>query len=273
MTDPTLEDVSYPGADGAPVTGVASRPATAGGPGILFLHWGFGDRRSFAAEARAYAAAGACCLSIDAPGRGLRGGPTVRLDRADAAKAFLDRCVDDLGRGLDWLVAQGAGARRLAYVGHSLGASVGGAFVGSAPRLAAAVLAGGYGDVSREGWSPKPSAAFTAALAPYDATRLLPQVHAPLLLQFAQRDPFVSHASAQRLAAAVGSRADVRWYDVGHALDGAATDERGAWLAERLGLKVPGPGWLAAVRPPLRERVACALIGPLYGPLWRLAGR
>lgn len=264
-------DLAAPG--GGTLSALAVTPPNPTGPAVLFLHWGFGDRRSVVTEARAYARAGARCVSLDAPGRGRRHGKPPRLDRAGAASAFAEQCVLELTRGVDWLVAQGADPARLAYVGHSLGASVGAAFVAREPRLAGAVLAGGYADVSREGWSPRPDAEYARLLAPYDATRHLPAIRIPVLLQFARRDAFVSAASAERAAAAAPATTEVGWYDTDHALDGPAAKARGAWLATRLGLTPPDEQWLDGVRPPWGERLACKAIAPVYGALWRMAGR
>jgi hypothetical protein len=72
-----------------------------------------------------------------------------------------------------------------------------------------------------------------------------------LYLQYGTADDVVPvDVSAELIDAADGARADL--YDAGHALDGAATADRAAWLVERLGLATIPPAALAEVGLPDR---------------------
>ena len=139
----TIEELTYDSPSGGPVTASLIRADESPGPGIIFLHWGFGDRTSFRTEAMAYGRTGATSLLIDAPEMGDRGKGFPRIDQADIAESYLKRCVVDVRRGIDLLLARGVSPNHLAYVGHSLGAAVGGPLAGVENRLTAFVLMAG----------------------------------------------------------------------------------------------------------------------------------
>lgn len=65
-------------------------------PGLVFLHWGFGNRSTFASEARALAAAGVVSLLLDAPGYGGRPGGVPALHRAGPAAFFARQTLNEL---------------------------------------------------------------------------------------------------------------------------------------------------------------------------------
>lgn len=266
----THEDLSYESQNGDRVTATLLSAPPAGEPraGLLMLHWGFGDRRSFLSEGAAYARAGALVLLIDAPSMGDRGRGLPRLDRADVASRYMIQSVTDLRRGVDVLLARGALSGRIGYVGHSLGATVGVPFVGVDGRIAAAVLMAGAGDVSRGVWSLQPDSAYAATMSPLDGVNFIRQAPTDLFLQFATRDAFIDHATAGRLIAAA-PQARTAWYEADHSFCRKALTDRAAWLCERLALRPPRPDWLDAVRLPARDLWRHRLNAPVY----RLAKR
>ena len=260
----TREELHYASPRGGRVTATLLSPVAAAPPAMVFLHWGFGDRRSFLSEAMAYARAGAAALLVDAPGMGDRGRGMPPVGRADVARDFLVQCVTDVRRGLDLLVARGADPNRLAFVGHSLGATIGGPLAGVEGRLSAIVLMAGVGDVSTGGWSFRPGEAYSAALRPYDGVAHVGRSRAAIFFQFATRDVFVSAARARCYVAAAPASARVARYPTGHRLSPEALRDRGAWLAERLGLTIPSASWLDGVGLPRREVLRCQLQSPVY---------
>lgn len=230
-----LTDSAFVGADGDPVSALlGEREGDGPKAGILFAHWGFGDRRSFAEEAQRYA--GATTLCIDAPGYGKRKGPRVGSRDPRAVRAYAERFLGDLGRALDFLCAQpGVDPARIGFVGHSLGATIAPAFLARDSRVRAAALMAGTGALSRL-WLQGRNAAGALSLADLDGTSCLPRVSASLLFQFGERDEFISRADAEAQVAAAREPKQAKGYASDHALDGAALRDRVQWLARELGL-------------------------------------
>jgi dienelactone hydrolase len=267
-----VRDVSFASRAGGQVTAWLVAP-DARGPlaGLLFAHWGFGSRGSFLAEARALAASGVVSLLPNAPGYGGRPGPRPPFRAPEAARFFAEQSVADLRRGLDLLCGEGgADAERIGFVGHSLGASVGGALAGADPRVCAAVLVGGTGTISRL-WLPRASEAEREALAPLDAVAWIGRSRAACLFQFGERDEFITRADAEAYAAAAPAPMRVAWYPCDHAFDAAARRERAGWLRDRLGLGPLDEAALAAARLPARDRLAYGAIRPLLALSRRFA--
>jgi dienelactone hydrolase len=257
-------DVVYEAPGGARVTAWLVAP---GGPGphagVLWLHWGFGSRDSFLAEAEALAAAGVVSLLPNAPGYGGRPGPRPLFRAGAEALRYAEQAVAELRAGLDRLCAEpGVDAVRLGFVGHSLGASVGGAFAGADARVRAAVLLGGTGRISRL-WLPRASEAERAALAPMDAGWWIGCTGAACLFQYGERDEFIARDDASDYAAAAPEPKRVLWYACDHAFDAAARRDRAAWLRERLALGSLDEGALARAELPARDRFGYRLVQPL----------
>src|SRR5207302_6348691 len=115
-------DLTYASPKGGRVTAYLVVPDGKGPfAGIVFGHWGPGNRTEFLAEATLYARAGAVSLLIDYPW--VRPNPWRKpLKQADDPEsdhqAFV-QAVIDLRRGLDLLTERaGVDTKRLGYVGH-----------------------------------------------------------------------------------------------------------------------------------------------------------
>lgn len=224
------------------------------GPGLLFLHHGQGDRDTFLEEAVELAADGFVSLLVAAPekrpGRAESGGAPFDAahDRAD-----VEQTVIDLRRGLDLLAGRAeVKPDQLAYVGYSLGATMGARLLGLEPRLRASVQIAGFPALTfalDRGQGRAATAfhallepgsarrAYVTALAPLDGVRFLGQrAPAPLLLQFARDDEHISRLDAALYEAAAGPPVEVSWYDGGHFTLGAgpAREERRAFLRRTL---------------------------------------
>jgi cephalosporin-C deacetylase-like acetyl esterase len=248
----TVHDFTYASPKGGRVPAYL---LVAPGPGRrarrLFNHRGHGTRSELLGEGVAAARAGAVCLMIDAPyHRDEFQGPTG-MGNPDGERALFVQLVIDLRRGLDLLVARpDVDAGRLGYVGHSLGATWGGALVGVDHRLRAAVLMGGlpsltdpthsYTDefwaIFREQYGEEKIRAYQAVIGPIDPEHFVSHA-APtrLLFQFARRDRFISDAAAKAYAAAASAPKEVRWYFTGHELnDQASLRDRAQWLSLQL---------------------------------------
>jgi dienelactone hydrolase len=249
MGPASTRDVSFAGAASDSVSALlvaASAPPLHAG--LLFLHWGFGDRTSFAAEALALAPCGVTSLLIDAPGSGERRGPRIPARDASLVRAYAEQLLGDLARALDFLCAQpGIDPARIGYVGHSLGATIAPAFLAREPRVRAAVLMAGTGALSRL-WLSGRNEEAARSLEDLDGVRCLPRVSAALLFQFAERDEFIARADADAQIAAAREPKQVLHYECGHELDARALQDRARWLGAQLGLtaepNVPPGDWL-----------------------------
>src|SRR5262249_55021788 len=117
--------------------------------GLVFGHWGPGNRTEFLPEATLYARAGAISLMIDYPW--VRPTPWRKpLKQADDPEwdhqAFV-QAVIDLRRGIDLLSSRpDVDPKRLAYAGHSYGAQWGAILSAVDDRLKAVVLMAGIPD-------------------------------------------------------------------------------------------------------------------------------
>lgn len=253
-----VEDFSFASPmDGERVTGYLVLPAAPGRcPAVVFAHWEFGSRETFLSEAVAYARAGVVSLLPDAPGMGRRGGRLPPLHDAEIAQTFARQAVVELRRGVDVLEARAeVDATRLGFVGHGLGASLGGQLAAAEPRLRACVLMAGCGELSR-GWKRNPDEDYLAALRPLDAVRHVGRAKASFLFQYATRDGFIPREDAEAYFEAAPEPKRIRWYEANHAFGTPALRERAAWLAGELGFALPSdPAWLARVRLPIAERV------------------
>ena len=223
--------------------------------GLVFGHWGPGDRTEFLPEAKLYATAGAVSLLIDYPW--VRPAPWRKklkfLDAPETDHAAFVQAVVDLRRGFDLLAARpDVDAKRLAYVGHSYGAQWGAILSAVDTRLKGAALVGGVPDAESiyrdhddadlaELRANTPKEKFDAFFKAYGRTaavRYVPHVAAPLLFQFANHEQLFDRKAMERYAAAATGAKTVKWYDAGHDLnDPQALIDRAAWLKERVGLR------------------------------------
>jgi len=119
-----IRDISFTSPMGGEVPAfVVAPPGEGPFAGIVFLHWGEGDRSEFLAEAILLARAGTASVLISAPF--VRTGDSRRS--WNEAEGYVQMVVD-CRRAVDVLESvPGVDAERIAYVGHSLGATWGGA--------------------------------------------------------------------------------------------------------------------------------------------------
>jgi len=221
------------------------RPDAAGEPlvAILYVHWYEpealdSNRTQFVEEAQRMAKRGAVTLLIE----------TMWSDRdwfikrtqADDERNSI-RQVVELRQAVDLLLAQpGVDTRRLAFVGHDFGAMYGVLMGSTDPRPCCyALMAGTPRFPDWYLYYPRledaERAAYIEHMAALDpiahVARLAP---APLLFQFGRDDPHVPVERGQDFYNAARGPKHIRWYDCGHGLNAQATEDRVAWLCERL---------------------------------------
>lgn len=254
-TEGRVIDLSYASPMGGRVPAFLVLPEGDGKhPAAVFLHPGQGDRSTFLKEAVAMAERGLVSLLIGGPftrpeNRGQRGGNP--WEPAASRKEQVQGIVD-VRRGFDLLVSRpGVDPKRLAYVGHSYGATIGGTLAAVERRPIAHVLMAGLPSLTHAAThgthafslafqtllTPEQQQAYVDALAPIDAVHYIGRAApAKLFFQFARRDEFITPWDAAVYIQAASDPKEVKWYDTDHFFDDQARQDRMEWLARVLGL-------------------------------------
>lgn len=236
---------------------------------ILYGHWIFSgspmsNKSEFLDEAVVMARAGAMSLLIDAPAA--RPGYVQNQDGiggAEQESRLAAQEVIDMRRGLDMMLARpGADPKRVAYVGHSLGAHVGAILAGVDRRFQSFVLmAGGYADRENTMKSVNPQVLAVRRQLGEERVRKYFQdytwddpVHyighsspAAVFLQFAKLD--APEAVGRKAYDRFGDPKRIAFYEASHSMNVPATKDRVVWLIRRLDLKPVTPAMLTAILP------------------------
>jgi len=195
---------------------------------------------------------GAACLLIDAPfARG------AQADRPAGPFTFTSQDRDeqvqlivDLRRAVDLLSARPeVDEQRLAYIGWSYGAAIGGLLAAFEQRINAYILAvGGGGVVAHFRGTGAGSAGFRrlsreqqqawqALMEPIEPLHYVGQAWpAALLFQAALHDQAVPLAEARAFQQAGSEPKRIIWYDAAHRLNAAAIRDQIAWLEQQIGI-------------------------------------
>lgn len=248
-----VADVSYASPKGGRVPAYLVTPP---GPGpfaaVLFMHWGQGDRTEFLSEALRYAKSGAVSLMIDAPYHRPDARDFAFIADPAAEREMYIQLVTDLRRGIDVLLAQpGVEPSRVAYVGHSLGATWGGALAGVEKRIGSFVLMGGLPRVTdvlgddpfarrlQKAFKKEQLQAYVDALSPINPERFVGHAApARILFQFAKHDRFISARAAADFEKAASEPRETKWYFTSHEFgDEDSARDRREWLSRQLALK------------------------------------
>lgn len=257
-------DLTYVSPKGGLVSAYLVTPQNVGKsrqPGVVFQHWMMPERTNanrteFLDEAIELAQKiGAVSLLVDAPMK--RNGFSTPVDnpKGTADVAIVTQAVTDLRRGVDILLARPEiDKNRLAFVGHSFGAAIGGILLGVEPRFKAfALLAGEFAVQERNRknqtdnfvkWRAKFSKQefedYLQRTAPLDpAIQVVKQRTAPVLLQYAKNDEYFSgEQDINRAAKIVSEPKTVQIYNEGaHELNAEARRDRTEWLVNQIGKK------------------------------------
>ncbi len=260
-----VHDISYASPKGGRVPAYLVAPEGKGPfAGIIFLHWGQGDRTEFLSEALLHAQAGAVSLLVDAP-HNRPDYPAFRYF-ADPEKErdMYIQLVVDLRRGVDLLLARpDVDPKRIGYVGHSLGATWGGALAGVEKRIRALVLMGGlpsltdlppgdkFANLLRRQFSEEQIRKYGEVISPINPDHFVGRAApARLFFQFAKWDRFISERSAANYQKAASEPKEARWYRTSHEFnDLESLRDRAEWLRLQLGL---GPVKAGAFSPQRR---------------------
>jgi dienelactone hydrolase len=250
-----IHDVSYASPKGGRVPAYLVVPAGKGPfAAVLWGHWywsnsEFFNRKEFLEEAVALAHAGV--VSLMPTGVGARSGHVDNPDPLSEQRVTdLVQQVVDMRRGADILLARkDVDARRLAYVGHSYDATVGGFLSGVDKRFKAFVLmAGGLSDEVdiktkefqefRGKYGAEKVDAQIKKYAWMDAGKFVSHAApATVFLQYATKEDFLTPERAHEYEAVVSQPKKFKLYDAPHALNAEARRDRIAFLTEQLALK------------------------------------
>jgi dienelactone hydrolase len=197
------------------------------------------------------ARSGAVAILIDAPFNRPQQG-RVRSDPLTFTPKDRDEQIQlivDLRRAVDLLVARPDVDRaRLAYVGVSYGAAMGGLLAGVEDRLKAYVLAVGDGglvshvtgpdDANRpevQSFPAEQREQWLQAMRPIEPINFVGQAApAALLFQAGTKDELIPRQDTLRYYQAASQPKELRWYDAGQFLNCAASNDMMAWLARHI---------------------------------------
>lgn len=229
-------------------------------PGVIFLHWGQGDRSEFLSEAVLYARSGAVCLSIDAPW--IRPEPWRQPGedpgQPEKTRGMYIQTVVDLRRAVDLLVTQqNVDPKRVAFVGHSFGATWGGALAGVEKRIRTFVLMGGlpnpadYSITGAPKWDalvarlknlapPEVLKAYSEAIEPISSGAWVGQAPpSSVFFQFGTQDSWIPRKAAEAYFTAARNPKKIAWYNTSHEFnDPQCLRDRISWLNKEIGLDV-----------------------------------
>jgi dienelactone hydrolase len=262
-----IQDIRYPSPHGGKVPAylIFSEQQTPVA-GLIFGHWGEGNRQEFVDEASILARLGFVSLCLDAPFRRVEPGPLL----ADLSAGDLQWIVD-VRRGVDLLQERfQLSSSRLGYIGHSYGATLGGVLAGNEHRIKAYILMAGWYSLSeimrtsnnpmiaqeRADTPPEAFNSYLAAMSALDACHYIGSASpSHLFFQFARRDEFIPVEDAERFFALASKPKQIVWYDhCDHELSAQARLDRAIFLCQQLGLAEPSQeilDLLARVPPPL----------------------
>lgn len=274
-----VHDISYASPKGGRVPAYLVVPEGKGPfAAVLWGHWYWSNssmrnRSEFLEEAIVLAHSGVVSLLPD--------GPIARPGHAenkaplnDAETPELIQAIVDMRRGADLLLARtDVDPARLAFVGHSYNAGVGGTLSGVDKRFKAFVLmAGGLSDaldlqsedlqkyrlkvgsekfdafIAKNGWLDP--GLFVAHAAP-----------TTVFLQYGGQEKFLNPDRARAYAAIVSEPKKLKIYDAPHALNAEATRDRIAFLCEQLRVKPPEAKAVAGI-PELYQPAEPVQTGP-----------
>jgi dienelactone hydrolase len=266
----TIIDLSYASPRGGRVPAYLVVPAGQGPfAAILFGHWmmpgsPLRSRRQFLDEAVVLARSGAVSLLIDAPL--VRPGFVLEKDemRAQVQSAEASRQqVIDFRRGVDLLTARpDVDPTRIAYVGHSYDAHIGGILSAVEKRIGSFVLmAGGFSDEEyvfdpdntemqkvRQRLGVEILRDFFRKYAFDDPVHFVGHsAPASVFLQFGSEDKPIPEKLARHYYDLFSEPKKIEFYKAGHALNSEARTARVQWLVERLALRLVDSAALARI--------------------------
>lgn len=252
-----IYDISYASLKGGRVPAYLVVPKERGPfAAIIFGHWAMPgsptkNRTEFLEEAVAFARAGAVSLLTDAPLARPGFKPSTQpFDPQDVAVYFQQ--VMDMRRGVDLLLARkDVDPARIAYVGHSYNANVGGLLAGVEKRIKTFVLmAGSLSDAEGLRSNDPEMVKLRQLVGEEKIERIIAETswldpanylgHAApssVLLQYGLKDGPNGEARGRHYFSLVSEPKELKLYDAGHALNAEARRDRYEWLRKQINLR------------------------------------
>lgn len=245
----TLHYLSYPSLKGGDIPAYLLIPDGTGPyAGILLMHGSSGSRESLLPFAKDLVHTGAVVMTISGPAARTPNRDWIHFTSQDREEQI--QLIVDLRRSVDVFIQYAnVDPERIAYIGYSYGAAMGGLLAGVEHRIKAYGLMVGDGGLvthftedgepaggletlpagMREAWLP--------TMEPIDSIHYVGHA-APsaLFFQNARFDSLVTEADALAYQAAGSEPKRIEWYDSGHGLPAQAYIDMVGWLAEMIGI-------------------------------------
>jgi len=263
--DTAIHDITYVSPKGGLVPAYLVVPKGKGPfAAVVWGHWYWDNspmrnRKEFLDEAVALAQVGVVSLLTDGPVA--RPGHVQNKEPLNEQQTVdLVQQVVDMRRGVDLLLARkDVDPKRLAYVGHSYNAMVGGILSGVDRRFKAFVLmAGPMSDEVdlktpeyqnfRQKIGPEKFDAFAAKYAYLDEGKYVAHA-APafVFLQYATQEKFLTPERARQYEAIVSEPKRFKLYEAAHALNAEARRDRIGFLTEQLKVRPLSAAVIASI--------------------------
>jgi uncharacterized protein len=244
-----VQSITYASPKGGEVPALLVVPKGRGPfPGVIVQHGLPSTKQDVLPVGIDLARTGAVAILIDAPFNRPQQG-TIRGDLSGTPKDRDEQIqlIIDLRRAVDLLIARpDVDADRLAYVGISYGAAMGGLLAGVEDRITAYVLTVGDGGLvnhftgPNDPQPPPPLSAedwerWLQAMRPIEPINFIGQAApAALLFQAGTKDELVPPEDARRYQQAASQPKEIRWYEAGHELNCTARKDMMTWLARHI---------------------------------------
>ena len=246
-----MHSITYASPKGGEVPALLVIPKGRGPfPGVIVQHGLPSTKEDLLPVGIDLARTGAVAILIDAPFNRPQQG-TIRRDISGTPKDRDEQIqlIIDLRRAVDLLIARpDVDADRLAYVGISYGAAMGGLLAGVEDRIKAYVLAVGDGglvshftgpdDLNRpevQSFPAKERERWLEAMRPIEPINFVGKAApAALLFQAGTKDELIPQEDARRYQQAASQPKEIRWYEAGHELNCTAREDMMAWLARHI---------------------------------------
>ncbi len=216
----TVHDISYAGVEHRRIKAFLVVPqGKSPFAGLVFLHWGMGNRSQFLNEAMLFAKEGTLSLLLDLPFNG--------------TEEYVIQSILNIRRAVDLLsLRKDINVEKLGYIGHSWGATLGGILAGVEKRFKVFVLMAGFPAVSGK----RPFPYNGANLERLDAVHYIAHASpSSLLFQFADNDAYVTKEEAVQFYEISSKPKLIKWYPTDHVFnEKESQQDRMEWIKKEL---------------------------------------
>jgi cephalosporin-C deacetylase-like acetyl esterase len=242
----SVRDLSYAGLAGKRISAYLVQPSSKDAlAGLVFVHPAPGSRSSFLDEAATLARMGTASLLINAPWAYAEFGEQASKMRAEDIRNIFVQATREIRRGVDLILAQGTvDENRIGYVGHSLGALLGGILSSVERRIRAFVLMAGTGSFADVALLNMPDLKGQGLEEYRQTMELIDPVYyvsratpSALFFQFGLQDLFYPRQKFLDYYEAGSEPKSIRWYEADHyRLNEEGRSDRIEWLRTQLRL-------------------------------------